>query len=125
MATISYLTRIEFDAGLAAKLPDFCRELGMARPLLVTDRGLTTLGLTARIAGLFDEAPPVYDGTPANPTEAAVLEALERYQAERCDGVLAVGGGSSIDLAKAVRLLAVHEPPLALYAAVEGGVARI
>ena len=125
MTTINYLTRIEFDEGLAARLPDFCRELGMARPLLVTDAGLTSLGLTARIAGLFADPPPVYDGTPANPTEAAVLEALARYKAEGCDGVLAVGGGSSLDLAKAVRLLAVHEPPLARYAAVEGGVARI
>jgi alcohol dehydrogenase class IV len=125
VATINYLTRIEFDAGLAAKLPDFCKELGMARPLLVTDRGLTTLGLTDSIAGLFAERPAVYDGTPANPTEAAVLEALARYEAEGCDGVLAVGGGSSLDLAKALRLLTVHAPPLAQYAAVEGGVARI
>jgi len=125
MATISYLTRIEFDAGLAAKLPDFCAELGMTRPLLVTDAGLTALGLTARIGDSFAEGLPVYDGTPANPTEAAVLEALARYKAAGCDGILAVGGGSSLDLAKGVRLLAAHEPPLARYAAVEGGVARI
>jgi len=125
MATISYLTRIEFDEGLAARLPDFCAELGMLRPLLVTDAGLTALGLTSRIAGSFAGAPAVYDGTPANPTEAAVLKALAHYRQQNCDGVLAVGGGSSLDLAKAVRLLAVHEPPLSLYAAVEGGVARI
>ncbi|MEQ8356091.1 MAG: iron-containing alcohol dehydrogenase [Kiloniellaceae bacterium] len=125
MATISYLTRIEFDEGLAARLPDFCAELGMARPLLVTDAGLTALGLTARIGGAFAALPAVYDGTPANPTEAAVLEALALYRERDCDGVLAVGGGSSLDLAKAVRLLAVHEPPLARYAAVEGGGARI
>ena len=125
MATISYLTRIEFEAGLAAKLPDFCAELGMTHPLLVTDAGLTALGLTAKIGGCFAEMPPVYDGTPANPTEAAVLEALERYQAAGCDGIVAVGGGSSIDLAKGLRLLAVHAPPLAQYAAVEGGVAKI
>jgi len=125
MPSISYLTRIEFDPGLAAKLPDFCAELGMKRPLLVTDAGLTKLGLTARIAGGFKESPPVYDGTPANPTEAAVLEALARYKAEGCDGIVAVGGGSSLDLAKGLRLLAVHAPPLAQYAAVEGGVAKI
>jgi len=125
VATISYLTRIEFDEGLAANLPDFCAELGMARPLLVTDAGLTALGLTARIAGSFASAPAVYDGTPANPTEAAVLEALALYKQQNCDGLLAVGGGSSLDLAKALRLLAVHELPLSQYAAVEGGVARI
>jgi hypothetical protein len=125
MATISYLTRIEFEAGLAAKLPDFCAELGLARPLLVTDPGLTALGMTARIAGLFEASPPVFDDTPANPTEVAVMEALALYRQQGCDGILAVGGGSSLDLAKALRLLTVHEPPLKLYAAIEGGVARI
>lgn len=125
MATISYLTRIEFEEGLAARLPEFCAELGIARPLLVTDAGLTALGTTARVSGFFEQAPSVYDGTPANPTEAAVEDALAHYRQQNCDGILAVGGGSSIDLAKAVRLLAVHEPPLAQYAAVEGGVKRI
>ncbi len=125
MATISYLTRIEFDFGLAAKLPDFCTELGLTRPLLVTDAGLTALGMTDRIAGVLGSRPEIYDGTPPNPTEAAVMEALALYQEKQCDGVIALGGGSSMDLAKAVRLLAVHAPPLAQYAAVEGGVAKI
>ncbi|HIC82486.1 MAG TPA: iron-containing alcohol dehydrogenase [Kiloniellaceae bacterium] len=125
MATISYLTRIEFDFGLAAKLPDFCAELGMKRPLLVTDPGLTALGLIAPIAQRFVAAPAIFDQTPANPTEAAVMAALAVYEAEGCDGVLAVGGGSSIDLGKAVRLLAGQAPPLVQYAAVEGGAARI
>jgi hypothetical protein len=125
MATISYLTRIEFDFGLAAKLPAFCAELGMNRPLLVTDAGLTALGLSERIAGSFEQRPEIYDGTPANPTEAAVMAALAFYKEKDCDGILALGGGSSLDLGKAVRLLAVHQPPLAQYALVEGGVARI
>ncbi|MPZ11290.1 MAG: iron-containing alcohol dehydrogenase [Kiloniellaceae bacterium] len=125
MATITYLTRIEFDEGLAARLPDFCAELGMARPLLVTDAGLTALGMTARIAGCFATAPAIYDGTPANPTEEAVMQALAFYGQLGCDGIVAVGGGSSLDLAKALRLLAVHAPPLARYAAVEGGAAHI
>lgn len=130
MATISYLTRIEFEAGLAAKLPDFCAELAMTRPLLVTDPGLTALGMTQRIADLFEGAgavgaPPVFDETPANPTEVAVMEGLALYRQQGCDGILAVGGGSSLDLAKALRLLTAHEPPLKLYAATEGGMARI
>lgn len=125
MATITYLTRIEFDFGLAARLPAYCEELGIRRPLLVTDPGLTKLGLIDAIARRFEASPPIFDATPANPTEAAVMAALALYRAEGCDGVLAVGGGSSMDLGKGVRLLAVHEPPLARYAAVEGGVARI
>lgn len=125
MATINYLTRIEFDFGLAAKLPEFCAELGIQRPLLVTDPGLTALGMIEPIAARFAETPVIFDGTPANPTEEGVMAALGLYQAENCDGVLAIGGGSSIDLGKGVRLLAVHAPPLAQYAAIEGGVARI
>ncbi len=125
MATINYLTRIEFDFGLAAKLPAFCEELGIHRPLLVTDPGLTAMGLIAPIAERFSETPLIFDQTPANPTEEGVMAALALYRAEGCDGVLAIGGGSSMDLGKGVRLLAAHEPPLAQYAAIEGGMARI
>ena len=55
----------------------------------------------------------LFDATPANPTEAAVEAALALYRAEGCDGVIAVGGGSPIDLAKGVALLATHPGPLA------------
>jgi 4-hydroxybutyrate dehydrogenase len=67
----------------------------------------------------------VYDETPPNPTEAAVEAALALYRQSGADGMVALGGGSSIDLAKGVALLATHPPPLQQYAAVEGGMARI
>jgi len=67
----------------------------------------------------------VFDATPPNPTEAAVRAALSLYREADCDGLVALGGGSSIDLAKAVALLASHPGPLAQYAMIEGGVARI
>ena len=67
----------------------------------------------------------LFTAVPANPTEAACREAAELYVAEGCDGIIGFGGGSSLDLAKAAGLLATHEGPLATYAAVEGGVARI
>ncbi|MET0367048.1 MAG: iron-containing alcohol dehydrogenase [Methylobacterium sp.] len=125
MALITYLTRIEFDEGAIAKLPSILDGLGVRRPLVVTDRGLVATGLVERVAGLLAERPTIFDGTPANPTEAAVDEALALYRAEGCDGVVGLGGGSSIDLAKAVRLLTGHEGPLAQYTAVAGGAARI
>ena len=73
------------------------------------------------------QKPPavVYDETPPNPTEDAVLAATEVFREGDCDGVVALGGGSAIDLGKAVALLATHPAPLQQYAAVEGGAARI
>ncbi|MEX2520080.1 MAG: iron-containing alcohol dehydrogenase, partial [Paracoccaceae bacterium] len=67
----------------------------------------------------------VYDRTPSNPTEAAAQEALKLYRAAKCDGLVAIGGGSPIDLAKTVGLMATHDGPLARYAAIDGGVGRI
>lgn len=125
MATISYLTRIEFDDGNIAKLPDLAQSLRIGNPLLVTDRGLVVTGIVARVAALFSRPPVLFDGTPANPTEEAVLAAHALYVARECDGIVALGGGSSIDLAKGVRLLSGHDGPLAQYAVVEGGAARI
>ena len=54
----------------------------------------------------------VFDGTPSNPTEAAVRQAVAALEAGRCDGLIAVGGGSSIDLAKGVAIAATHAGPL-------------
>jgi 4-hydroxybutyrate dehydrogenase len=125
MSTITYLTRIEFGEGVISRLPEFLAGLGVKRPLIATDKGLVATGLVARIAALLTDIPVVFDGTPANPTEAAVLAAYEQYKAEGCDGIIGLGGGSSLDLAKAVRLLSGHAGPLAQYTLVEGGLARI
>ncbi|WP_294644078.1 iron-containing alcohol dehydrogenase [uncultured Aureimonas sp.] len=125
MALITYLTRIEFDEGAIAKLPSILEGLNVSRPLVVTDRGLVASGLVDKVLGLFTERPVVFSDTPANPTEAATEAAYALYRAEGCDGIVGLGGGSSIDLAKAVRLLSGHEGPLAQYTAVEGGAARI
>jgi alcohol dehydrogenase class IV len=127
MATISYLTTVQFDFGALSLLGAECKRLGITRPLVVTDMGIRASGLLARLEEnlVTTGGYAIYDGTPPNPTEAAVLQALESYRTWGADGIVAMGGGSSIDLGKAVALLATHPPPLARYAAVEGGVARI
>lgn len=127
MALITYLTRIQFDFGALALLPEELKLIGMTRPLVVTDRGIAAAGLLERVTGTLPKAveSAVFDGTPANPTERAALAALEAYRAHDADGIIAVGGGSSMDLAKAVAILATHPTPLVQYAAAEGGVARI
>ena len=125
MSTINYLTRIEFGEGQVARLPEFVKLLGMTRPLIATDKGLVATGLVDRITDLLEGAATVFDGTPANPTEEAVLAAHALYKESGCDGIIGLGGGSALDLAKGVRLLTGHEGPLAQYTLVAGGLARI
>ncbi|MEX0958341.1 MAG: iron-containing alcohol dehydrogenase [Burkholderiales bacterium] len=126
MATISYLTTVQFDFGAIKLVRQECERLKIARPLIVTDKGVAAAGLLAQLTEQLGDMPSaVFDETPANPTEAAVLAALESYRKASADGVIAIGGGSSMDLGKGVALLATHAGPLAQYAAVEGGAPKI
>lgn len=125
MSRINYLTRIEFGEGEIARLPEFLAGLGVERPLIATDKGLAASGMVDRVVALLGDGVAVFDETPPNPTEEAVIAAKTVYDRAGCDGVVGLGGGSSLDLAKAVRLLTGHEGPLEHYAAVAGGVARI
>jgi alcohol dehydrogenase class IV len=127
MSVISYLTKIQFDFGAIKELAAELELLGIKRPLIATDSGIAASGLldTVRHALPGNMYVTVFDGTPANPTEAAVRQALALYREHECDGLIGLGGGSSMDLAKAVRLLATHDGDLAQYAMSEGGVARI
>ncbi|MFT3974210.1 MAG: iron-containing alcohol dehydrogenase [Amaricoccus sp.] len=124
MARITYLTAIDFGPGEIASLAPACAELGITRPLLVSDRGLAATGLLDRVQPLMPAGARFLD-TPPNPTEAAVHAALALYRGDGCDGIVALGGGSPIDLAKGVALLATHDGPLEGYAAILGGIARI
>ena len=125
MARIAYLTGIEFGPGSLASLADATGELGMKRPLLVADKGVQAAGLTAKALTYLPAGTPIFLDTPPNPTESAVQAALVMYRAEGCDGIVAIGGGSPIDLAKGVALLATHEGNLEQYAMIYGGLDRI
>ena len=125
MARIAYLTGIEFGAGSLATLPDALKELGIARPLLVADRGVMAAGLGEKALAQLPAGTPAFLDTPPNPTESAVKAALVMYREGKCDGVVALGGGSPIDLAKGVALLATHEGDLETYAMIYGGLERI
>jgi alcohol dehydrogenase class IV len=126
MATINYLTTIEFDYGAAARAGEIATGVGMRRPLLVTDPGIAAGPLLARVReALAPLEPVVFDATPQNPDEDAVLAAAALYRDRGCDGVIALGGGSPIDLAKGVALMATHEGPLEQYAVIQGGLAKI
>lgn len=126
MARIQYLTQIDIDFGAVRLLPQECTRIGIRRPLVVTDAGVRAAGVLAQAEAALGELPhAVFDATPPNPTEAAVRAATALYVDQRCDGLVAVGGGSAIDLAKGVAIAATHPGPLTTYATILGGSDRI
>ncbi|MFL5021350.1 MAG: iron-containing alcohol dehydrogenase [Microvirga sp.] len=127
MALISYLTTIRFGCGVLSEIPEDLDALSIQRPLIVTDKGVIAAGLVERLFAVMPTGMPrlIFDDVPSNPTEEAAHAALSLYRDNTCDGVIGFGGGSPIDLAKAVAILATHPEPLARYAAIEGGLGRI
>lgn len=126
MALIHYITQVQFDFGAIGLLKQECERHGISRPLFVTDAGVKAAGLLQRaLDALPGLASAVYDQTPSNPTEAAVRAATAIYVASRCDGLVAIGGGSAIDCAKGVAIAATHPGPLKTYATIEGGSPKI
>jgi hypothetical protein len=122
MAFIYYVTQIQFDFGAVKLLKQECERIGITRPLIVTDPGVKAAGVLQKAVDALPGYPiAIYDQTPSNPTEAAVRAAVEVYKANKCDGLIAVGGGSAIDCAKGVAIAATHEGPLTRYATIEGG----
>jgi len=128
ISTISYLTTVKLGYGALAVLPDELKRLGIRKPLVVTDRGLVASGLLEKLRAALARGQaeaPVFDGTPANPTEVACEAAAQIFHTEGCDGIIGFGGGSSMDLAKGAALLATHPAPLGQYAASNKGGDRI
>jgi 4-hydroxybutyrate dehydrogenase len=127
MSLITYLTTIRFQAGALADVGNDLRELGIKAPLIVADAGIVRAGLVDLLKEVLSvgQDVPVFTDTPMNPTENAVLAALDLYRLRGCDGLIAIGGGSPIDLAKGVALLSTHEGPLEQYAAILGGIPKI
>ncbi len=127
MAFIQYLTHIHIDFGARKVLGSECERVGITKPLIVTDAGVKAAGVLALVLDALPASmkAPVFDATPSNPTEAAVRAATQLFETNGCDGLIAVGGGSSIDCAKGVAIAVRHAGPLANYATIEGGSPKI
>ena len=122
LPTISYLTDVYFGSGEIESLSEILDQCGLQRPLVVTDEGLLQLGMVDRL-GIVPQG--VFSDIPTNPTEESVLAGLTVYREQQCDGVVALGGGSPLDCAKCISLLATHPEPLEQYALIRGGASRI
>lgn len=110
ITTFSFPTPTLFGAGAVAGLRARAERLGMNRPLVVTDPGLVNTpafqALTQALgADRKDQDWFVFSGVHPNPVEQDVRDAAAAFRAHQCDGVIAIGGGSPLDVGKAARLL--------------------
>jgi len=111
----SYPTAIRFGAGRIAEIGGACMAAGITRPLLITDRGLATMDITARTLDLLEAdgfGRAMFSRVDANPTDMNVNDGLQVYREGGFDGVIAFGGGSGLDLAKTIAFMAGQTRPL-------------
>jgi alcohol dehydrogenase class IV len=111
----NYPTSIRFGAGRIRELPDACAQLGISKPLLITDRGLAELPMVAEALSINEAAglkTGLFSEIRENPTGDNVDSGVSAFKEGGHDGVVAFGGGSALDAAKAVALMVGQKRPL-------------
>lgn len=119
----NFPTTIWFGAGRISTLPRACKALGMTKPLLVTDPGLANLSMVvdALAANEAEGCPTVlFSDVKANPISQNVRDGVAALRAAGCDGIIAFGGGSSLDAAKTIALVAAQSEDFDLWTMEEG-----
>jgi alcohol dehydrogenase class IV len=114
-ANWSYPTAIRFGAGRIKELAEACAAAGIARPLLVTDKGLADLPITQNALDILDAAGlgrAIFSDVDPNPTDKNLDAGVVAFRAGGHDGVIAFGGGSGLDLGKLVAFMAGQTRPV-------------
>ena len=114
-ANWNYPTNVKVGPGRIAELADLCKSLGMRAPLLITDPGLATLPMVQKAVDHVQGSGlqcGLFSGIKANPTGDNVTDGVNFYKQHGHDGVIAFGGGSALDAAKAVALMIGQDRPI-------------
>jgi choline dehydrogenase len=111
---VSVPTRLVHGPGAVSSLASELEALGVSRPMLVTDPGVAAAGLVDRVLPFLDGA-VTFDEVRPNPDIELVDRGAEAYREAGCDGLVALGGGSSMDTAKSIGVVAKHGGSIASY----------
>lgn len=125
--TFTFPTLIRFGPGARRLLASGLQNRGAKRPVIVTDEGLAKLPLTEELANDLRKAgldPFVFGGVAGNPVESQVKAGVQAFHGHSGDAIIALGGGASVDVAKAIALMAHHPGRLFEYEEALGDQAR-
>ena len=128
ITTFSFPTRIVFGCGAVRQLPKALAETGVRKPLIVTDPGLCATPVVGAVTGVLEQAGVAYEvfgRVHGNPIEEDVVESAALYRSAGCDGAIGLGGGSALDVSKAVVVMARYDGPLADLEWQAGGMNRM
>ncbi len=111
IAKFSFPNTIYFGAGAIDNLPEYIKDTGIKKPLVVTDPGMLKTDVFPKVEGIFKDSGinfSVFSDVNPNPLDSDITKAVEVFKKEACDGLIGLGGGSALDAAKVVQVLACH-----------------
>jgi len=111
ISQFSFPNTIYFGAGAIDNLPQYVQDTGIKKPLLVTDAGMLDTDVFPKVEIILKDAGisySVFSGVNPNPLDSDISKAVEVFKEQDCDGVIGLGGGSPLDAAKVIQVLAAH-----------------